>query len=86
MRRLDHTDPKSESGANVDAAITCITPMPQLVYTGDDDGRVVSSARAPLCKTPEKQELTNACKNTVRMEPCSERAVGPRLSGYTQVQ
>lgn len=40
VRRLDHVDPKSEVGANVDAAITCITPMPQLVYTGDDDGRV----------------------------------------------
>ncbi|TPX10649.1 uncharacterized protein E0L32_008383 [Thyridium curvatum] len=40
LRRLDHIDPKSESGANVDAAITCITPMPQLVYTGDEDGRV----------------------------------------------
>ncbi|CAK7235168.1 Beige protein-like 1 [Sporothrix eucalyptigena] len=40
VRRLDHVDPKSEIGTNVDAAITCITPMPQLVYTGDDDGRV----------------------------------------------
>ncbi|KLU83123.1 beige/BEACH domain-containing protein [Magnaporthiopsis poae ATCC 64411] len=40
LRRLDHVDPKSETGANVDAAITCITPMPQAVYTGDEDGRV----------------------------------------------
>ncbi|KUI69161.1 hypothetical protein VM1G_04873 [Cytospora mali] len=40
LRRLDHTDNKSETGANVDAPITCITPMPQMVYTGDDDGRV----------------------------------------------
>ncbi|KAK3330480.1 hypothetical protein B0H66DRAFT_598017 [Apodospora peruviana] len=40
LRRLDHVNPKSGTGANVDAAITCITPMPQLVYTGDDDGRV----------------------------------------------
>ncbi|KAK0655900.1 hypothetical protein B0T16DRAFT_21821 [Cercophora newfieldiana] len=40
LRRLDHANPKSETGANVDAAITCISPMPQLVYTGDDDGRV----------------------------------------------
>ncbi|CAK7229586.1 Beige protein-like 1 [Sporothrix curviconia] len=43
VRRLDHVDPKSEVGANVDAAITCITPMPQLVYTGDDDGRVLQA-------------------------------------------
>ncbi|KAH8907910.1 beach-domain-containing protein [Coniochaeta sp. PMI_546] len=42
LRRLDHVDPKSENGANVEAAITCITPMPQMVYTGDEDGRVVS--------------------------------------------
>ncbi|KAK3935610.1 beige protein 1 [Diplogelasinospora grovesii] len=44
LRRLDHVDPRkiSESGANIEAAITCITPMPQLVYTGDEDGRVVS--------------------------------------------
>jgi len=41
QRRLDHANPKSEGGANVDAPITCIMPMPQLVYTGDDDGRVV---------------------------------------------
>ncbi|KAI1825841.1 beige/BEACH domain-containing protein [Xylaria intraflava] len=40
IRRLDHIDPRSENGANTEAPITCITPMPQLVYTGDDDGRV----------------------------------------------
>jgi WD40 repeat protein len=42
MRRLDHVNPKSEVGANVDAAITCVAPLSGLVYTGDDDGRVVS--------------------------------------------
>ncbi|KAK8061344.1 WD repeat and FYVE domain-containing protein [Apiospora phragmitis] len=40
IRRLDHADARSETRANTEAAITCITPMPQLVYTGDDDGRV----------------------------------------------
>ncbi|TDZ21095.1 Beige protein-like protein 1 [Colletotrichum orbiculare MAFF 240422] len=40
LRRLDHVDMRSEVGANYDAGITCITPMPQCVYTGDDDGRV----------------------------------------------
>ncbi|KAI1328678.1 beige/BEACH domain-containing protein [Xylariaceae sp. FL0255] len=40
LRRLDHVDARSEVGANTDAAITCIKPMPHLVYTGDDDGRV----------------------------------------------
>jgi WD40 repeat protein len=42
LRSLDHIDPKSEAGANVEAAITCITPTPTCVYTGDGDGRVVS--------------------------------------------
>lgn len=42
VRRLDHVDARSETGLNTEAAITCITPMPLLVYTGDDDGRVVS--------------------------------------------
>ncbi|OTB01785.1 hypothetical protein M426DRAFT_323145 [Hypoxylon sp. CI-4A] len=40
VRRLDHIDTRSETGTNTEAAITCITPMPQLVYTGDDDGGV----------------------------------------------
>ncbi|PSR76926.1 beige/BEACH domain-containing protein [Coniella lustricola] len=40
LRRLDHIDMKSETGANVDAPITCVTPMPGAVYTGDEDGRV----------------------------------------------
>ncbi|KAI1392104.1 beach-domain-containing protein [Hypoxylon trugodes] len=40
VRRLDHIDTRNDTGTNTEAAITCITPMPQLVYTGDDDGRV----------------------------------------------
>ncbi|ROT40949.1 WD repeat and FYVE domain-containing protein [Sodiomyces alkalinus F11] len=40
LRRLDHVDQRSEAGLNYDAGITCITPMPHCVYTGDEDGRV----------------------------------------------
>ncbi|KPM35037.1 Beige 1 [Neonectria ditissima] len=40
LRRLDHVDYKNEKGANTEAAMTCITPMPTCVYTGDDEGRV----------------------------------------------
>lgn len=40
VKRLDHVDSKREERGNVDAAITCVTPMPQVVYTGDEDGRV----------------------------------------------
>jgi len=29
-------------GANYAAAISCILPMAQVVYTGDEEGRVVS--------------------------------------------
>ncbi|KAH7126363.1 hypothetical protein B0J13DRAFT_454708 [Dactylonectria estremocensis] len=43
LRKLDHVDYKSDKGANTEAGMTCITPMPTCVYTGDDDGRVVSS-------------------------------------------
>lgn len=42
LRKLDHVDYKSEKGENTEAGITCITPMPTCLYTGDDDGRVVS--------------------------------------------
>ncbi|KAF7559341.1 hypothetical protein G7046_g4812 [Stylonectria norvegica] len=40
LRKLDHLDYKSEKGENTEAGITCITPMPTSVYTGDEDGRV----------------------------------------------
>nr|ACN54332.1 beige/BEACH domain protein [Epichloe festucae] len=40
LRRLDHVDFKSDKDGNTDAGITCITPMPTCVYTGDEDGRV----------------------------------------------
>ncbi|KAJ6781729.1 hypothetical protein PWT90_05226 [Aphanocladium album] len=40
LRRLDHVDYKTDSRDNVSAGITCISPMPNCVYTGDEDGRV----------------------------------------------
>lgn len=60
LRRLDHVDSKSEMGTNVDAPITCITPMPQMVYTGDEDGRVVSFWLLPLIYTETQCQLTLA--------------------------
>lgn len=47
LRKLDHVDYKNDKGANTEAGMTCISPMPTCVYTGDDDGRVVST-RLPL--------------------------------------
>ncbi|SCN71847.1 probable beige protein homolog [Fusarium fujikuroi] len=40
LRKLDHVDHKNDKGGNTEAGITCISPMPTCVYTGDDDGRV----------------------------------------------
>ncbi|ETN40783.1 uncharacterized protein HMPREF1541_05063 [Cyphellophora europaea CBS 101466] len=40
IRQLNHVDSSRGDGANVSSAISCILPMPQMVYTGDEDGRV----------------------------------------------
>ena len=37
---MHHMD---QAGFNIGASITAILPMAQVVYTGDDDGRVVRS-------------------------------------------
>lgn len=39
VKRMHHLD---AAGYNIGATITSILPMAQKVYTGDDDGRVVS--------------------------------------------
>ena len=39
VKRMHHLD---HAGYNIGATITAILPMAQKVYTGDDDGRVVS--------------------------------------------
>lgn len=43
LRKLDHLDYKNEKGENTEAGMTCISPMPTCLYTGDEDGRVVSA-------------------------------------------
>ncbi|KAH7063205.1 hypothetical protein B0J12DRAFT_641803 [Macrophomina phaseolina] len=40
IKRLNHVDPSREDGGNYPGAVTCILPMAQTVYTGDDDGKV----------------------------------------------
>jgi beige protein homolog 1 len=42
IRQLNHVDNARDDGINVRAGISYILPMPQVVYTGDEDGRVVS--------------------------------------------
>ena len=43
IRQLHHTDNNWDNGANISAGISCILALPQVVYTGDEAGRVVSS-------------------------------------------
>jgi len=40
---MHHMD---QAGFNIGASITAIMPMAQVVYTGDEDGRVVSCTAA----------------------------------------
>lgn len=42
MRRLDHTTGGEGGEGNVAAGITCVVPLANVVYTGDEEGRVVS--------------------------------------------
>lgn len=49
IRQLHHADDSREDGGNVRAGISCILPMPQVVYTGDEDGRVVSCPKHSFC-------------------------------------
>ena len=42
IKRLDHLDGRRAEGLDKGASITCILPMAQKVYTGDEDGKVVS--------------------------------------------
>lgn len=42
LRRLDHVDARVEGGGNVEAGISCVVPLAGRVYTGDEEGRVVS--------------------------------------------
>lgn len=58
IRQLNHVDNSREDGGNVRAGISCILPMPQVVYTGDDDGRVVSLHTLLLVKC-RSETLTN---------------------------
>jgi hypothetical protein len=41
IRQLHHTDNTRDNGANIQAGISCILALPQVVYTGDEAGRVV---------------------------------------------
>lgn len=43
IRQLHHTDSSRDNGANISAGISCILALPQVVYTGDEAGRVVST-------------------------------------------
>lgn len=39
VKRMHHLD---QAGWNINASITCVLPLARKVYTGDEEGRVVS--------------------------------------------
>ncbi len=39
IKRMHHLD---QAGYNIKASITCVLPLAQRVYTGDEEGKVVS--------------------------------------------
>lgn len=43
VKRLSHADPRLEGAEESAAAITAVLPMPLCVFTGDGEGRVVST-------------------------------------------
>ncbi|KAJ5586270.1 hypothetical protein N7450_006057 [Penicillium hetheringtonii] len=47
IRQLHHTDSSRDTGANISTGISCILALPQVVYTGDEAGRVVSRPDFP---------------------------------------
>ena len=49
IRQLNHVDNSRDDGGNVRAGISCVLPIPQVVYTGDEEGRVVSGLLNALC-------------------------------------
>ncbi len=54
---MHHLD---QAGFNVNAAMTCVLPMAQTVYTGDEDGRVVSYLR----RSKDNDSVTNCFSST----------------------
>lgn len=58
LRRLDHVDFKSDKGENTEAGMTCISPMANSIYTGDEDGRVVGLT---LCLTKARNVANRLC-------------------------
>ena len=48
VKRLDQHDPPRDGIAKTVAAVSCILPMAQAVYTGDEDGMVVSFGSVKL--------------------------------------
>lgn len=68
LKRLDHVDQSSEQGLNFNSAITCILPMPQSIYTGDEDGRVV------CISLPIKQDIEHLANGVVQYQwDCIQR-------------
>jgi hypothetical protein len=64
IKRLNHVDQFHNEGMNVSCKMTYILPMAQVVYTGDENGRVVSLLFSDVGVTPN---YANALNSLVRM-------------------
>ncbi|KAI9772725.1 MAG: hypothetical protein M1840_000320 [Geoglossum simile] len=53
IKRLNHVDQFHNEGVNVSCSMTYILPMAQVVYTGDENGRVVSLLSSSMSVTAE---------------------------------
>ena len=53
-------------GANYAAAVSCILPMAQVVYTGDEDGRVVSRIFDSVSSRADSASLSGTASSTHR--------------------
>ena len=64
IRQLNHMDGGREEAGSAGAGITCILPMPQVVYTGDEDGNVVCLSVMLLCVAANNVQFEwNCVKN-----------------------
>ncbi len=86
IRQLNHVDNTREGEVNVLSGISFILPMPQVVYTGDEEGRVVSliydilDSRAAANVWLVRMGLCTAAL-TVRMHCCREKSWSSMIRG-----
>ena len=77
IRQLNHVDSGRDDGGNVRASISCLLPMPQVLYTGDEEGKVV-------CILLSSNLKLAANARTVRMGLCAETLIDTTAFHWTR--